>query len=537
MCSTTALSIADMTDMNGAQALLRTLVDSGVDVCFANPGTSEMHFVAALDDVPEMRAVLGLFEGVVTGAADGYARMTGTPAATLLHLGPGLGNGLANLHNARRAGTPMINVVGDHALHHKALDAPLESDIDSVAASVSGWVRRSESVAAVGADAAQAVAAARSGAGIATLILPADVSWSSGAVGAPRIKPTSVPAVSDAAIEDAARTLSTVGSRSALLVGAAVLNRRGVGALERICDVTGAKALHETFPTRMTRGAGRFEPPRLPYLGEMAMAQLNDVEHLILVGAREPVAFFAYPDKPSRLVPSGCTLHTLAEPWHTLAEPGTEALCALEALSDLIAADAEVTKVPPAGELERPTGSIDVATAAQAVAATLPEQTIVSDEAATCGMFMLGATRNAPEHDWISLTGGAIGQGMPVATGAAVACGDRPVLNLQADGSAMYTIQSLWTQAHEQLNVTTLLCNNRAYAILAMELDRVGAGAGGPAARAMFDLSQPDLDFCRLAEGQGVPAARVTTAEDLCNELDRAYREPGPHLIEAMFPT
>ena len=519
-----------MTDMNGAQALLRTLVDSGVDVCFANPDTSEMHFVAALDDVPEMRAVLGLFEGVVTGAADGYARMTGIPAATLLHLGPGLGNGLANLHNARRAGTPMINVVGDHALDHKALDAPLESDIDSVAASVSGWVRPSESVAAVAADAAQAVAAARSGAGIATLILPADVSWSSGAIGEPRIKPTSVPAVSDAAIEDAARTLSTVGSRSALLVGARVLNRRGVGALERICDVTGAKALHETFPTRMTRGAGRFEPGRLPYLGEMAMAQLNDVEHLILVGAREPVAFFAYPDKPSRLVPSGCTVHTLAE-------PGTEALCALEALSDLIAADADLTKVPPAGEIERPTGSIDVVTAAQAVAATLPEQAIVSDEAATCGMFMLGATRNAPEHDWISLTGGAIGQGMPVATGAAVACGDRPVLNLQADGSAMYTIQSLWTQAHEQLNVTTLLCNNRAYAILAMELDRVGAGAGGPAARAMFDLSQPDLDFCRLAEGQGVPAARVTTAEDLCNELDHAYREPGPHLIEAMFPT
>ena len=223
---------------------------------------------------------------------------------------------------------------------------------------------------------------------------------------------------------------------------------------------------------------------------------------------------------------------------HSLAEPGTDALSALEALTDLIASkDAAETPAPPKSELERPTGAIDVATAAAAVAATLPEQAIVSDEAATCGMFMLGATRNAPEHDWISLTGGAIGQGMPVATGAAVACGDRPVLNLQADGSAMYTIQSLWTQAHEQLNVTTLLCNKRAYAILAMELDRVGASASSPAARAMFDLSQPDLDFCRLAEGQGVPAVRVATAEDLCNELDRAYREPGPHLIEAMFPT
>ncbi len=513
--------------MNGAQALLRTLLDSGVDVCFANPGTSEMHFVAALDDVPEMRGVLGLFEGVVTGAADGYARMAGRPAATLLHLGPGLGNGLANLHNARRARTPMVNVVGDHALGHKALDAPLESDIDAVAGSVSGWVRRSESVAALASDAAEAVGATRSGAGVATLILPADIAWTEGARPAVPAAVSPAPSVEDSIIDSVATVLAACGPTTALLVGGSVLVPNGADALERIQAATGAKTLHETFPARMTRGAGRFEPDRLAYLGEMAMDQLAGIDHLVLVGAAVPVAFFAYPDKPGRLVPDGCTVHILAN-------PGADALGAIEELASRVAGDAEPT-TPAIVSPQRPSGPLDVMTAAAAVAATLPEHAIVSDEAATSGLFMLGATKHAPEHDWLSLTGGAIGQGMPVATGAAIACPDRPVLNLQADGSAMYTIQSLWTQAREQLNVTTLLCNNGAYAILAMELDRVGADAGGPIALSMLDLGRPDLDFCQLAEGQGVPAVRVTTADDLCTELERAYREPGPHLIEAMF--
>ena len=516
--------------MKGAQALLRTLVDSGVDMCFANPGTSEMHFVAALDDVGEMRAVLGLFEGVVTGAADGYARMAGRPAVTLLHLGPGLGNGLANLHNARRARTPMVNVVGDHALTHKALDAPLESDIDAVAWSVSGWVRRSESAGSVGADAAEAVAASRSGAAVATLIHPADVSWSEGAQPAPAVEPTPPPAVEGAAIEEAARILAAAGPAGAVLVGAPVLQPQGTAALERVCRASGAKALYETFPARMTRGGGRFEPRRLVYPVELATAQLADVEHLVLIGTVEPVAFFGYPGKPGRLVPEGCTVHTLAE-------PGTDAPGALDGLASIMSGD-----TGPAGEggvrvLERPSGPIDASSAAAAVAATLPEGAIVSDEGTTCGMYMLGATRRGPWHDWLNITGGAIGQGMPVAAGAALACGDRPVLNIQSDGSAMYTIQALWTQAREQLDVTTLLCNNGAYAILAMELDQVGATAGGPVSRSLLDLGRPDLDFCRLAEGQGVPAVRVATAEELCNQLERAYREPGPHLIEAMFGT
>ncbi|MEO0492474.1 MAG: acetolactate synthase large subunit [Actinomycetota bacterium] len=515
--------------MNGAQALLRTFVDAGVDVCFANPGTSEMHFVAALDDVPEMRGVLALFEGVVTGAADGYARMTGTPAATLLHLGPGMGNGLANLHNARRARTPMVNVVGDHALEHKALDAPLESDIDAIAHTVSGWVRRSESVAALATDAAEAVAMTQTGIGTATLILPADIAWTDGAEPSP---PMAVPApgvVDELVIAEIASAIETAGSSAAIVVGSPVLDPVGSALLERIHTATGAKILHETFPSRMTRGAGRFEPERVQYLGEMAAAQLADTEHLILLGAVEPVAFFAYPDKPGRLAPAGCTIHSLAA-------PTDDCRAVLEQLTARLAPAVEATpaSVTPA---DRPTGDLNVFTAAAAIASTLPEGAIISDEAATSGIFMQGATAAGPEHDWLSLTGGAIGQGMPVATGAAVACPDRPVLNIQADGSAMYTIQSLWTQAREALDVTTVICNNGAYAILAMELERVGASAGGSVARSMFDIGRPDLDFCRLAEGQGVPATRATTAEELTAQLEQAYREPGPHLIDAVFRT
>ncbi|MDZ7676687.1 MAG: acetolactate synthase large subunit [Acidimicrobiales bacterium] len=514
--------------MRGADALLRTLVGNDVDVCFANPGTSEMHFVAALDAVPEMRGVLGLFEGVVTGAADGYGRMTGRPAATLLHLGPGLGNGLANLHNARRARTPIVNVVGDHALDHKVLDAPLESDIDAVAGSVSRWVRRSTSVSSLPGDAVDAVVASRTGGGgSATLILPADVAWTDGAEPA---GPGAVPApspVDDDTVRSTADVLRSAGASAAVFVGGPVMDPDGMAALQAIHEATGARVLHETFPSRMTRGAGRFESDRLMYLAEMAADQLAGVEHLVLVGTVEPVAFFAYPDKPGRLVPAGCTVHAFAS-------PGDDCGGALAELAGRVAGRIEPTPAT-VGPLDRPTGAIDVFTAAAAVAATLPEGAIVSDESATCGLFMQGATLHAPEHDWLSLTGGAIGQGMPVATGAAIACRDRPVLSIQADGSAMYTIQALWTQAREQLDVTTVICNNGAYAVLAMEMDRVGGEFGGPISRSMFDLTRPDIDFCRLAEGQGVPATRATDAEALTDALERAQREPGPHVIEAMF--
>jgi acetolactate synthase I/II/III large subunit len=537
--------------VNGAQALIRTLTGCGVDTCFSNPGTSEMHFVAALDRELGMRGVLCLFEGVATGAADGYGRMAGHPATTLLHLGPGLANGLANLHNAHRAGTPLLNVVGDHATYHKRFDAPLESDIDSLARPVSGWIRRSARSADVGADAADAVAAARRPPGsVATLILPADVSWSEG--GEPAAPPVVRPPapVPDEVISAAAKVLRS-GEPCLLLLGGAALHRAGLEAASRIAAGTGARLLGETFPARLERGAGLPALSRLAYLAEFAAAQLAGVRQLILAGARAPVSFFAYPGQTGSLVPGDCQVHQLAG-------PGDDVSAALEVLASLVAPDARPVPQPEQrpglpGPADAAAGGSVGGSAADAVltaenaaaiiGALLPEGAIVSDEANTSGLWLPGATSGAPPHDWLTLTGGAIGQGLPVATGAAVACPDRPVLALEADGSAMYTISALWTHAREGLDVTTIIFSNRAYAILNLELQRVGAvadtgtGAGaGKAARSLLDLSRPDIDFVALATGMGVPASRASTTGEFADQLRRALAGPGPHLIEAIVP-
>jgi acetolactate synthase-1/2/3 large subunit len=513
--------------MNGAQALIRTLVDAGVDVCFTNPGTSEMHFVAALDSVPEMRAALGLFEGVATGAADGYGRMAGKPAATLLHLGPGLGNGLANLHNARRARTPLVNIVGDHATYHQQYDAPLQSEIDSVARAVSGWVRTSLRNDAVARDAADGVAAAASPPGhVATLILPADVSWGEGAEPAKPIPPTPRSVVPDDLVDAIAKVLVS-GEPCGLLVGGSATSERGLVAASRVANATGAKLLGETFPARLQRGAGRPPLERLGYLAEFMTAQLAGLRHLVVVDAKEPVSFFAYPEKPSYLVPDGCDVYVFAA-------GADDAVGALEHLADVVGG-ADPT-IQPAQRPERPSGELTGEAVANAVGALLPEGAIVSDEANTAGLWVAAATAGAPPHDSLTLTGGAIGQGLPVATGAAVACPDRKVVCLEADGSAMYTLQALWTQAREGLDVTTVIFNNRSYAILNLELSRVGAESPGPKALDMLDLSRPDLDFAALANGMGVPAARATTADELVTALERGLAEPGPFLVDAVLP-
>jgi acetolactate synthase-1/2/3 large subunit len=517
--------------MNGAQALIRTLVASGVDVCFANPGTSEMHFVAALDDVPEMRGVLALFEGVATGAADGYARMAGKPACTLLHLGPGLGNGLANLHNARRAATPVVNIVGDHATYHATYDAPLASDIETAARNVSTWVRTSASPASVASDAADAVAASLGPPGqVATLVLPADVSWTDGADAAAPVAPTPrrTEAAGDA-VDVVAKAL-TSGEPAALLLGGTALRETELVLASRAANAAGAKLLCETFPARLERGAGLPPVERLGYLAEFAMAQLAGLRHLVLVDAKAPVSFFAYPDKPSDLVPEGCEVHVLVD-------ATTDAACVLGELVDRLGATATAATAQPAARPERPQGALTAETFAQALGAVLPEGAVVSDEAQTTGLWAPGATAGVPRHDWLTLCGGAIGQGLPVATGAAVACPDRAVVCLEADGSAMYTIQSLWTQVREALDVTTVILNNHSYAILNLELQRTGASTGGTQARRMLDLHQPDLDFVALAAGMGVPATRATTAEELTTGLERAFAEPGPHLVEAVVPS
>jgi acetolactate synthase I/II/III large subunit len=516
--------------MNGAEALIRTLTGCGVDVCFSNPGTSEINLVAALDAVPQMRGVLCLFEGAATGAADGYGRMAGRPAAALLHLGPGLANGLANLHNARRARTPLLALVGDHATYHKRFDAPLESDIEALAGSVSAWVRRSARSADVAGDAAEAVAAAMTPPGaVATLILPADVSWSGGAGPAPAL-PVRLPApVPGLAVEAVSRTLRT-GEPCILLLGGPGTRRPGLAAASRVAQATGARLLGETFPARLERGAGIPALQRLAYLPELASGQLSGARHLILAGARAPVSFFAYPGLESSLAPAGCEVHVLAE-------PGDDVCGALAALADLVAPDAkplpqmaERPALPPEG------GDLTGESAAAVIGALLPEGAIVSDEANTAGMWLPRATAGAPQHDWLTLTGGAIGQGLPLAAGAAIACPDRKVLALEADGSAMYTLPALWTHAREGLDVTTVIFSNRSYAVLGMELDRAGTGNAAGPARNLLELTRPDLDFVALATGMGVPASRARTVGELAASLRQAWAEPGPHLIEAVVP-
>ena len=516
--------------MNGAQALLQTLADAGVEVCFTNPGTSEMHFVAALDGEPRMRAVLALFEGVATGAADGYARMAGKPAATLLHLGCGLGNGLANLHNARKGKVPVLNIVGDHATHHVQYDAQLQSDIETVARNVSpGFVRTAQSTATLCQDAVDALAAARGLPGqVATLILPADVSWGEGGQPCPP-PPQPAPA---AATDDVVQAIADVvrsGEKTVLLLGGQALREPALLDAARIAAHSGVQLLAEVFPTRMARGAGLPFVERVAYLAEMAGVQLAGTRHLVLVDSKSPVSFFAYPGKASDLVPESCTVHTLAAPEH-------DAAASLARLAQALGAGAVQPPLQAARRPDRPRGPLTAPKVCKAVGHLLPERAIVIDEAITSGLMLGVMTAGGPRHDLLTLTGGAIGQGLPGAVGAAIACPDRPVIALVGDGSAMYTIQALWSLARENLNVTAIVFNNASYSVLNVELDRVGATEGGAKARAQLDLHGPVLNFAQLAQGMGVHAVRASTAEDFCQALEYALAQPGPHLIEALVP-
>jgi acetolactate synthase-1/2/3 large subunit len=514
---------------NGAHALIRTLADAGVTACFTNPGTSEIYFVAALDSVPEMRAVLTLFEGVATGAADGYARMADAPAATLLHLGPGLGNGLANLHNARRAKVPVVNIVGDHATYHARYDPPLQSDIETIARNVSVWVRTSRKTEELAGDVVEAIVAATGPPGqVATLIVPADVSWQDGAEPAALPRLAASPAVCGEIVEAAAHAIR--GSRrTGILLGGRALRERGLVAAARIAAATGAKLLAERSAARLQRGAGMPAVERLAYWPELASKQLDGLEHLILADAKAPVSYFAYPGKQSSLVSAGCDVHELSP-------PTSDVLASLEQLVDALDAGDAKPALQPRSIPPRPAGLLTAEKVCQAVGAILPEGAIISDETITSGIALAPNTAGAPRHDWLTLTGGAIGQGLPVAVGAAIACPDRPVIALQADGSALYTIQSLWTMAREQLDVTVVIFNNGAYAILNNELARTGAPHAGPKAKAQLHLGDPDLDFVQLGTGLGISSRRVDTAEQLTSVLDHAIADPGPHLIEVVIP-
>lgn len=515
---------------NGAKALIETLTNAGIDTCFTNPGTSEMHFVAALDD-SKMRAVLTLFEGVATGAADGYARIAEKPAATLLHLGCGLGNGLANLHNARKARVPMVNIVGDHATYHTKYDAQLQSDIETVARNCSKWVRTTQATRDIGSDAAEAIKVAIGPpAQISTLILPADVSWGEGGTAIDDFSRPAPQAASADVVSEIAEVLKTSGRKTVILLGRRVLMEEGLVAASRIAEKTGAKLLTEVFPTRFQRGAGLPHVERLAYLAEMASVQLGGFRNMILIDAKSPVSFFGYPGKKSDLVPDGCTVYNLVD-------IDQDALKSIRALVEAVGA----TDTPP--KLQQPkrpglaSGKLNAEKVMQAVGALLPENAIISDEAQTSGLKLPGHTAGVPKHDLLALTGGSIGQGLPVAVGAAIAGKGRPVLALIGDGSSMYTIQALWTIVAEQLDVTTVIMNNGSYAILNIELQRVGADSIGPKAKAQLDISEPPIDFVSIARGMGMPAVRTRTADDFNAELEKAFREPGPHLIDAVVPS
>jgi acetolactate synthase I/II/III large subunit len=510
--------------MTGAESLVRSLVAGGVETCFANPGTSEIHIVAALDRLPEMRCVLGLFEGVITGAADGYARMAEKPACTLLHLGPGFGNGVANLHNASRAHVPMVNLIGQHPSSHLRHDTPLASDIEAIARPYSKWLRTSGSSSEVGRDAVEAIVAARTGAGqIATLVVPADVTWSEGGtVGA--LPALVKPALPSAAKIERAAAMLRAGLRTAILTSGNALYGKGLAAAGRIATVTGAKLLAPYPISRLERGSGIAPVERMQYVLEQAVEQLKEFRQLILVGAPAPVAYFAYPGKNSVLTSPECEIYQLASADEDCAG-------ALEALESALPHG----KTPHAENAERPavpTGEITLSGLAAAVGALLPENAIVVDESNTSGRGMMAATRGAPPHDWLGNTGGSIGIALPLAVGAAVACSGRKVLCLTADGSAMYTLQALWTMAREGLKVTTVVFANRDYAVLKREFSYLGVGDPGRRALDMFEIGRPDLDWVQLAQGMGVPGTRVTSLEGFAKALREGLESEGPSLIE-----
>ncbi len=514
--------------MNGAESLLGTLVNNGVEVCFSNPGTSEMHMVAAIGKSSGMRSILSLFEGVCSGAADGYGRMAGKPACTLLHLGPGLSNASANLHNAFKAGSPVINLIGDHATYHKKYDAPLNSDVIGLAGPVSHWVRSVANAGDLPGDAADAVVAANVKPGqIATLIIPADCAWdeSTEPVG-PRPLPKA-PAVSDEAVKEAARLLGN-GKTTILMMSNMALTERALELADQISQATGARLYCDTFTTRIARGEGRCGVERLGYFAEQATEQIGDAEQLIMVGTKPPVGFFAYPGKVSEFYAPGSTLHTLAKV-NEDAEDALQKLC-----DELDAGHLELRRQ----RLKKPglaTGDLSPETVARAFAEYMPTDSIVVDESATAGFLTYPLTETAEPHDWLSLTGGSIGYGLPVSVGAAVACPDRKVICLHGDGGAMYTIQALWTMARENLDICIVIFANRKYQILQIELARVGAQSMNRKTLDMLDLSNPDLDFVQLARGMGVSAAKATTAGEFNDLFASAMSNRGPMLIETIL--
>ncbi|TWG07388.1 acetolactate synthase large subunit [Saccharopolyspora dendranthemae] len=514
--------------MKGSEGLLATAAAAGVDICFANPGTTEIPLVEAFDQVDGVRAVLGLSEGVVTGAADGYGRMTGAPALTLLHLGPGFANGIANLHNARRARTPIINLVGEHASWHQAADAPLSSDIESLARPVSGWLGRTTSTSSAPEEFAEAYVAALRDRLPATLIAAADHMWGQGAMPASAPARPERPQVDELRIAEVAKVLSA-GRRPVLLLGGHALeNAESIRTAVRIAAAAGGDVLAERGSARVERGPDIPPLQTLPYFPEAVTSALDGYTDLILIGARTPVSFFGYKGQLSHPLPDGLNVHELAD-------ADADSLTCLTALAEATGSAADKLPRAERPKVTAPTGALDANAIAAAIVLTQPEHAIIVNEGVSSSAAYPAIADAAPAHCELALTGGAIGMGMPVSTGAAIACPDRAVINLQADGSAAYTVQALWTQARESLNVTTVICSNSRYRILDEELRRAGIDDPGAAAASMTSLGEPALDWQAVARGFGVQSTRATTGEELLNALRAAQAQPGPHLVEAVL--
>jgi acetolactate synthase-1/2/3 large subunit len=514
--------------MFAVESLVKTLLAQGVEVCFTNPGTSEMHMVAALDRNPKMRSVLCLFEGVASGAADGYARMADKPASTLLHLGPGLANGLANLHNARRAKQPVVNIVGDHSRDHLKLDAPLTSDIEGFCAPVSRWTGRVPDPESVSTMAVEAVRQSYGPEpGVASLILPADCAWSDQEPDV--IEKQEMPGretISSAHIAEAANRIKAA-KNPILYLGDLACREDGLAAAGRIAAKLGCRVIMETFATRISRGSNRFSAHRLSYFGEAATEDMKDCDLLMIAGSKAPVSFFAYPDVPSELTPEGADVFMLGG-----VETNT-----IQGLSDL--ADAldspekpELAQRANAPELDRDQ-PLNPGFVGLSMLRHMPEGSVICDDATTSGLGVFPWLENGPDHEWLCLTGGAIGIGMPLAVGAALGAPDQQIFALCGDGAGAYTLQALWTQAREKQNVINVVFANHSYLILNFELDRVGAGTPGPAAQAMLDLSNPKMDWVKLGEGFGVPSVHTSTAGEFDDAMVHALATPGPHLIVA----
>ena len=520
--------------MNGAESLIRTMAGNGIDVCFANPGTSEMHFVAALDRVDGIRCVLALFEGVATGAADGYGRMLDRPASTLLHLGPGLANGLSNLHNAIRAFSPIVNIIGDHATWHRHLDAPLTSDIEGAARPFSHWVRTTPNANRVAEDGAAAIAAARAAPGcVASLILPGDAAWddvtvplpNDGCVPMPFVAPRARP--KDEAIAAAAGILRS-GEPTAIILAGQATREAALHIAGKIAGKTGAQLMTPSLTARVTTGAGRVPVTRIPYAWSLAVEAFRDIRNIILIGGKAPVGFFAYPGKPSEYFQPGTRVFTLARAEDDIAYT-------LDALADAVGATRLKPYVSPLSLPELPHGDITPEKLGALIAALLPENAIVVDESVSTGRNFIALAQTAKPHDWLLPTGGSIGYGMPVAAGCAIACPDRKVICLESDGSGMYMPQTLWTMAREGLDILTLIFANRKYQILRNEMANVGVSNIGPKASALLDIDNPTIDWVSQAKTFGVAAWRAETVDELARHMTASLAEKGPRLIEVVM--